>query len=75
MTAKCSNFARMKIQYASDLHTEFGANGQYLNFGQPLRPVGDVLILAGDIDYYVPDYVSEEGDFWEYLSIFRQTFR
>ncbi len=59
----------MKIQYASDLHTEFGMNGQYLSCGQPLQPVGDVLLLAGDIGYFDPDCVSEEGDYWEYLSV------
>lgn len=38
----------LKIQYASDLHLEFSQNQNFLeNF--PLEPIGEILILAGDI--------------------------
>ncbi len=38
----------MKIQYCSDLHLELESNSNYLNM-RPLTPVGDILILAGDV--------------------------
>jgi predicted phosphohydrolase len=55
----------MIIQYASDLHYEFLRNRQFLS-KQPLRPVGDVLILAGDI---IPlNQIEKHTDFISYLS-------
>jgi predicted phosphohydrolase len=63
----------MKIQYCSDLHLEFKANRNYIA-QHPIQPVGDILLLAGDIlpliltttykDFF--DYVSDhfEEVFW-----------
>jgi len=55
----------MKIQYASDLHLEFGENWNYLK-ANPLEVAGDILILAGDINYLGENY--SEHPFWDWAS-------
>ena len=56
----------MKIQYASDLHLEFGANSIYLR-NHPLTPVGDILVMAGDIGY-LNDELFFKHPFWDWVS-------
>lgn len=56
----------MKIQYASDLHLEFGMNTAFLN-AHPIIPSGDVLILAGDIGYLGDDAMTRHP-FWDWVS-------
>lgn len=56
----------MKIQYASDLHLEFGANTSILK-EHPIKPAGDILVLAGDTGY-----LGDKGliyhPFWDWVS-------
>ncbi len=56
----------MKFQIASDLHLEFSENSQYLKY-YPIKPIGDILLLAGDIGYLGDDnYVKHP--FWDWAS-------
>lgn len=45
----------MKVQICSDLHLEFTANKNWLK-ENPIVPVGDILIIAGDTNYLSRDF-------------------
>ena len=63
----------MKIQYASDLHLEFAENRNYIDNGG-IEPVGDVLVLAGDVSY-LGDRNMMKLRFWDWCADhFRETF-
>ena len=55
----------MKIQYASDLHLELSRNSRWLK-NNPLNVTGNILVLAGDIDYLGTDCTN--NPFWSWCA-------
>jgi predicted phosphohydrolase len=55
----------MLIQYCSDLHLEFRENIRYITTN-PIPPLGDVLILAGDVTTFTR--IKVQQSFFDYLS-------
>jgi len=56
----------MTIQYASDLHLEFTENSEFLT-ANPILPVGDILVLCGDIDC-LDKSGNSKHPFWDWAS-------
>ena len=62
----------MRLQYASDLHLEFAENKSFIEDGG-IEPVGDVLVLAGDVSY-LGDRKMWKRPFWDWCAEhFRET--
>lgn len=55
----------MTIQYASDLHLEFSENREFIK-ANPLKPIAEILVLAGDIIPYRQE--ARVREFFDYLS-------
>lgn len=55
----------MILQYCSDLHLEFPQNEAYIK-ANPIKPVGDILILAGDVTLFTR--IDRQKDFFNYIS-------
>ena len=63
----------MTIQYASDLHLEFADNREFVE-RVGITPVGDILVLAGDISY-LGDHKMMKRPFFDWCAEhFRQTY-
>ena len=63
----------MTIQYASDLHLEFADNREFVE-REVLTPVGDILVLAGDVSY-LGDHKMIKRPFFDWCAEhFRQTY-
>ncbi|MCX8211532.1 MAG: metallophosphoesterase [Lewinella sp.] len=62
----------MHLQYLSDLHLEFPDNRTWLA-ANPIVPVGDVLIVAGDTHHLGPGFAKL--DFWDFCAAnFQRTY-
>src|SRR5688500_931672 len=55
----------MTIQYCSDLHLEFPLNKEYVKCN-PLKPVGEILLLAGDIIPF--SEIERVKEFFDFIS-------
>jgi predicted phosphohydrolase len=55
----------MTIQYCSDLHLEFSLNKEYVKHN-PLNPLGEILLLAGDIIPF--SEIERVKEFFDFIS-------
>lgn len=69
---------KLKIQYLSDLHFEFGYNRNLFNKQKYRKVYGNILVIAGDLDHlgrfgeyskYTREYLTWAGDNYERVYI------
>lgn len=63
----------MKIQFASDLHLEFAENRNFIE-DDGIVPVGEVLVLAGDVSYLGDKNMLKRRFFDWCAEYFKETF-
>ena len=68
---------KVKIQYMSDLHLEFPENYKHFVNNNAIKPVGDILVIAGDLHYLqnVNSSINYSSPILDYLKKLKDSFK